>query len=174
MPGRYINTAVRAPFQILVVPYRRQLRRLEVAVLHRSDHDIWQFVSGGGEDGETPLAAAVRESHEEAGLPATLAYEPLAAMTMVPASWFSAWADWPAGTLVIPEHAFAVDVGALDVVIGEEHRAVRWVCYDDAIQTLRFDSNKTALWELHERLFPAPRVKRPAFDVRHAGVCPCT
>jgi hypothetical protein len=28
---------------------------------------------------------------------------------------------------------------------------------------LRFDSNRNALWELHERLFPGPRCERPAY-----------
>ena len=28
-------------------------------VFHRADHDQWQFIAGGGEDNETPLAAAL-------------------------------------------------------------------------------------------------------------------
>ena len=31
------------------------------------------------------------------------------------------------------------------------------------MELLRFDSNRTALWELHERLFPGTRIKRPAY-----------
>jgi dATP pyrophosphohydrolase len=165
---------MRAPWQVLVLPYRRRGTRLEVAVLRRSDHDVWQFVSGGGEAEETPAEAARREAGEEAGLPATLDYQRLAMTTMVPACWFDAWAHWPADLLLVPEHAFAVDVGARDLAISEEHRALRWLTYDDAVGLLTFDSNKTALWELHERLFPGPRVKRNAFDTRHSDRCACS
>lgn len=42
----------RAPLQILVLPFRRR-ERFEVAVLHRTDYDCWQFVAGGAEEGET-------------------------------------------------------------------------------------------------------------------------
>ena len=53
---------MRAPFQILVIPFRRTAAGLEFAVLRRSDADYWQFVAGGGEDDETPLQAARREA----------------------------------------------------------------------------------------------------------------
>jgi len=166
---------MRAPFQVLIIPYRRLGTRLEVAALRRADEDtIWQFVSGGGEDSETVEQAARREAREEAGLPETLEFARLDTMAMVPACWFGAWVEWPADRLVVPEYAFAVDVRDHDVVISEEHRERRWLVFDDAMATLRYDSNKTALWELHERLFPVPRSKRAAFDTRHAGWCACS
>ena len=37
-------------------------------VFHRADHDQWQFIAGGGEDNEIPLAAAERETFEEGGV----------------------------------------------------------------------------------------------------------
>jgi dihydroneopterin triphosphate diphosphatase len=162
----------RLPFQTLVIAYRR-LAGLELAVLHRADYDAWQFVSGGGEASETPIEAARREGREEAGI-ADAVYEPLAATAMVPACWFPAWADWPAELLVVPEHAFAVDVGDRELVLSAEHDELCWLRYDDAVRRLAFDSNRVALWELHERLFPGPRTKRAAFDTRHAGRCACS
>ena len=162
----------RAPFQILVLPYRRSAG-LEVAVLHRADYDAWQFVSGGGEGDETPISAARREGREEAGIPETLPYLPLDAISMVPACWFSAWTTWPAEIFVVPEHSFAVDLGDQAIALSDEHLQVRWLHFDDAVALLKFDSNRVALWELHERLFPAPRIKRFAFDARHDG-CRCS
>jgi len=164
----------RAPYQVLVLPYRRSSSGLQVAVLHRTDHDAWQFVSGGGELGETLDATARREGREEAGIPADAGYLALDALAMIPACWFAAWSSWPDGLLVVPEHAFAVDVGARDIVLSGEHDEVRWLHHDDAIALLRFDSNRVALWELHERLYPAARVKRLAFETRHAGSCACS
>ena len=150
----------RAPFQVLVLPWRRRAV-LEVAVFHRSDYDVWQFVSGGGEDGESPLDAATREGFEEAGIPRAAPYLALDSIASVPACWFTAWATWPAHVLVIPEHAFAVEID--DVQRSEEHRDVRWCSIDDAMSLLRFDSNRNAMWELRERITPGARVKRPAY-----------
>jgi dATP pyrophosphohydrolase len=164
----------RAPFQILVLPYRRTAAGMEVAVLHRADYDAWQFVSGGGEAGETVEIAARREAREEAAIPAGADYLALDAKAMIPACWFSAWAVWPEAVLVVPEHAFAVDVGDRALELSEEHDEVRWLHYDEAVALLRFDSNRVALWELHERLYPAVRCKRAAFDTKHAGRCACS
>ncbi|MEO8705628.1 MAG: NUDIX pyrophosphatase [Kofleriaceae bacterium] len=164
---------MRLPFQTLVLPYRLH-HGLEVAVLHRADYDAWQFVSGGGEDGETIEVAARREGREEAGIAESANYEPLDAKAMIPACWFGAWEQWPRDVLVVPEHAFAVDVGDHAIELSAEHAEVRWLHYDDAVRRLTFDSNRIALWELHERRFPAPRSKRAAFDTLHAGRCACS
>ena len=53
---------MRAPFQILAIPYRIVDGTPMYCVFHRADHDQWQFIAGGGEDNETPLAAAKRET----------------------------------------------------------------------------------------------------------------
>ena len=50
---------MRAPFQILAIPYRIVDGTPMYCVFHRADHDQWQFIAGGGEDNETPLAAAL-------------------------------------------------------------------------------------------------------------------
>ena len=150
----------RAPLQILVLPFRRRAE-LEVAVLHRTDYDLWQFVSGGVEEGETIETAARREGREEAGIPETASYQKLDAIAMLPACWFPAWASWPEHVLLVPEHAFAVEIET--VTLSSEHDDVRWLGYADAVKLLRFDSNRTALWELRERLYPGERCKRTAF-----------
>lgn len=49
----------RAPFQVLVFPYRKNLLdQFEFALLLRADEGFWQGIAGGGEDSETPLEAA--------------------------------------------------------------------------------------------------------------------
>ncbi len=154
----------RAPFQVLVLPWRRATEHeLEVAVFRRADYDLWQFISGGGEIDETPERAARREGREEGGISLAASYLRLDSLAMIPACWFRAWASWRADVVVIPEHAFAVEVGAVELQISEEHRELRWCSWRDAMTLLRFDSNRTALWELHERLFPGPHVKRLAY-----------
>jgi len=75
---------MRAPFQILAIPYRTK-PDLQFAVLHRADHDQWQFIAGGGKDEEIPREAAVREISEEAGITAGNLIE-LVSMIYIPAS----------------------------------------------------------------------------------------
>lgn len=59
----------RAPFQVLAIPFRRAANGLfEYALFKRTDCQYWQGIAGGGEDDETPLAAARREAYEEAGI----------------------------------------------------------------------------------------------------------
>lgn len=54
----------RAKYQVLVIPYIIKNESIKYAVYHRSDMEIWQFIAGGGEDGETPLQSAKREAYE--------------------------------------------------------------------------------------------------------------
>lgn len=151
----------RQPTQVLVLPYRRGAR-LEVAVFHRADYDLWQFISGGVEAGETILGAAQREAMEEAGIGEGVAWLALDTRASVPACWFEAWPTWGRDVLVVPEHAFAVSVSA-PLVVSDEHRTHVWLDVESAFARLSFDSNKTALWELRERLQPGPRKKRFAY-----------
>ena len=75
---------MRAPFQILAVPYRFIKGELCFCVFHRADSDIWQFIAGGGEDNEKPIQAALREIKEETGVTAEKLTE-LKSVAFVPA-----------------------------------------------------------------------------------------
>lgn len=143
----------RAAFQVLVLPFRRSERGgVQYAVLRRKDLAVWQGVSGGGEYGETPAQAAVREAREELGLDRPAPLYPLQATASIPARFFSARANWPTGTYVVPEHSFAADLTGAAISLSDEHSAIRWRNARQAVELLRFDSNRTALIELDERL----------------------
>jgi dATP pyrophosphohydrolase len=140
----------RAPFQVLVLPFRRG-SQVRYAIFRRADDRQWQGIAGGGESGETPLAAARRELAEESGLAGPL-YR-LDCRDTVPANCFAAaWPTWPADTYVVEQHFFAVDVGEQEVTLSREHTEYAWLPYYDADQLLRYDSNRTALWELDLRI----------------------
>ena len=143
---------MRAPLQVLVIPFRRAAAGLEFAVLKRSDADYWQFVAGGGEAGEAPAQAARREAREEVGIAADAPLLELDSMTTVPKTCFAAAESWGPEVYVVPEHCFAVDVAGAALVLSNEHTDLRWVSYDQAFSLLKWDSNRTALWELNERL----------------------
>ena len=141
---------MRAPFQILVIPFRRTATGLEFAVLKRSDADYWQFVAGGGEDGETPIEAAQREIQEEVGITGDLIQ--LDSLSTVPKDCFAAAESWGQDVYVIPEHCFAVEAGDHELALSGEHTELRWVPYEQARSLLEWDSNRNVLWELNERL----------------------
>lgn len=112
----------------------------------------WLFIAGGAEENETPLEAAKRESCEETGLPLSSKVLELESKCTVPANIFKEWKLWPKGTYVVPEYAFAVDAGVAPIILSDEHSEFIWCDYDQAIGQLKWDSNKTALWELSQRL----------------------
>lgn len=142
----------RAPFQVLVVPFRRVGEQREFAVLRRRDMDVWQVVAGGGEDDESPAQAAAREAHEELGLCRSVPLYPLQSTASIPARFFVAHGSWPAGTYVVPEYSFAIDLTEAEIKVSHEHTEAQWLDYQAAHEVLQFDSNRTALGELHERL----------------------
>jgi len=143
---------MRAPFQILVIPFRHTAARPEFAVLKRRDAGYWQFVAGGGEDDEFPAQAAQRETKEEIGIAANGRLLQLDSMATVPKKCFAAADHWGQEVYVIPEYCFAIDAGASALALSGEHTEVRWVSYDQACSLLKWDSNRNALWELNERL----------------------
>ena len=54
--------------------------------------------------------------------------------------------------LVIPEYSFAVMLDSISLILSHEHTEYEWVDYETAMKRLRYDSNKTALWELDNKI----------------------
>ena len=140
----------RAPFQVLVLPYRIVEGVIEFAVFKRADLDCWQFVAGGGEEGEEPREAAIREVKEECGISAdkVIALESVASIPVD----FICERLWGDEVLMIREHCFAVSVENPKLMLSDEHLDYQWVTFGAAVKLLRWDSNRNALWELNERL----------------------
>ena len=59
---------MREPYQILSIPYRVVDGKPLFCIFRRADSSYWQFIAGGGENGETPIEAAKRETFEEIGV----------------------------------------------------------------------------------------------------------
>jgi dihydroneopterin triphosphate diphosphatase len=143
----------RAPFQILVLPFRViGAEVFEYALFKRSDEPYWQGIAGGGEDTETPLAAAQREAFEEAHIPILTPLFALQTTSTVPVFHFKARHLWPKDLYVIPNYCYAADCSAIELALSYEHTEYKWMHYDEGYNALRWDNNKTALWELNERL----------------------
>jgi dATP pyrophosphohydrolase len=143
----------RAPFQILVLPFRVvSIDTFQYALFKRSDELYWQGIAGGGEGAETPLAAAKREAFEEAHIPLSTPFFALLTMSMIPVFHFQARQFWPNDRYVIPNFCYAADCSSITFGLSDEHIEYSWMPYENGYNALRWDDNKTALWELHERL----------------------
>lgn len=59
---------------------------------------------------------------------------------------------WSKGIFVVSELSFGVKVSSKNIEIGKEHTDYVWLSFKEAIKLLKYDSNKTALWELNYRL----------------------
>lgn len=126
--------------------------RAEFVLFCRSDSGVWQGLAGGGEDNETPIAAAKREAFEEAGIKPECPFIALDSTASIPAHIFFESSLWGDEVYVVPEHAFGVEVSGQLLRIGEEHTAKRWLPYETASRLVEFDSNRIALWELNQRI----------------------
>ena len=144
----------RQPIQILVLPFRLDARgQIEVAVLRRAEPPMWQFVSGGVEEGESLEEAAARELFEELGI-RDVPLMKLDAHACVPAAALGGHrVQWPEDLFVVPERCFAVALPAGAALrLSAEHDEARWVSPAQATGLLTWDSNRVALQELCERL----------------------
>jgi len=143
---------MRAPYQVLIIPYKRENDSYKFAIFKRADMDCYQWIAGGGEDFDLDiLTTAKRECFEEAGLSDNSDYMQLDTTSPIPVHIFNDY-PWGPDVLVIPEYSFGVHIGDQDIQLSHEHKSFEWVSYDQAMERLTYDSNKTALWELVVRL----------------------
>jgi len=141
---------MRAPFQVLVFPYKFELSEPIFLVACRADNGEWQAISGGGEDQESLLDTAKRELYEETSLTG-INWIKLDSMCMLPRVFYSGHEKWIDHPYVIPEYSFSVQVSG-EPQLSEEHVEFRWCKRSEASKLLKYDSNRIALWELSERL----------------------
>ena len=142
------SVSKREPYQILLVPYRIVDDITLFCVFRRSDSNCWQFIAGGGENGETPVLAAKRETREEIGIEPNnikqltcIAYIPIDVIAE------SSRQHWDKNIFVIPEYAFAFECYS-EPILSHEHSEYKWLTYDEARNLLKWDSNKVAMYEV--------------------------
>jgi dATP pyrophosphohydrolase len=114
--------------------------------------NVWQFLSGGGESGESPMQAAKREANEEGGIPFDCEMVQLESISSIPASNFAAHKERGESVSDIPEYSFAVELKNKDLNLSSEHTELQWLECGEAATRLEWVSNKTALWELNKRI----------------------
>lgn len=144
----------RAKYQVLVIPYFIEDSNVQFCLFRRSDMDIWQFIAGGGEEEDISIVeSAKREAFEETGISKACKFFKLDTCCSIPVNCFKyAETIWGKECFVIPEYAFAVRAESTFLQLSHEHTEYNWMTYANAKTMLRYDSNKTALWELNRRI----------------------
>ena len=143
---------MRIPKQVLIIPYRINEGKIEYCLFKRSDLKIWQWVSGGAEDfDEDLIASAKRELSEETGINDVL-IEKLELTAKIPVVNVTKGFVWGEDIFYSEEYAFSVNLKDKEIKLSKEHDEYKWLSYDEAKKLLKYDSNKSALWELNEKL----------------------
>lgn len=144
----------RAKYQVLVIPYHIENGNVKYCIFKRNDMKVWQFIAGGGEDeDETIIISAKWEAYEEANIGMDCKYSVLDTQNSIPTYCFKeARKIWGENCLVIPEYTFAARMNTTILELSQEHTKYEWVDYKTALKRLRYDSNKTALWELDSKI----------------------
>lgn len=140
---------MRRPKQVLVFLYKKVNNDYFYCIFLRASGE-WQGVSGGVEDDESLIDTVKREVLEETGISVSNVME-LSSVTSIPVVDVAGDFKFGEDLYVIPEYSFGAYCDG-EIKLSSEHKEYKWVSYDDAIKCLKYDSNKTALWELNERL----------------------
>lgn len=144
----------RQPRQVHIFLYRQRDGRYEYAIFQRSDMTCcWQGVCGGAEGSETLEEAARRELMEEAGITDPLPLYRQENLNYLQADIFDedTRAIWGKEVVVVPQYCFAMPYDG-EITLSEEHLTVQWLPYQEAYELVYFTEQKTALYELNEKL----------------------
>lgn len=140
---------MRRPKRVLVFLYKKVNNEYFYCIFLRKSN-VWQGISGGVEDDGALIDTVKREVLEETGIVVSNIME-LSSVSSIPV--VDGVGDFKFGDdiYVIPEYSFGVECSG-NIVLSSEHKDYKWMSYDEAIKCLKYDSNKTALWELNCRL----------------------
>ncbi|HLE11088.1 MAG TPA: hypothetical protein VI754_07540 [Bacteriovoracaceae bacterium] len=145
------------PFKILLFPYRFRQKDgapfdLEFAVVKKKVENHWQALAGQAQANEFPMDSAIRSAKEALGIPSHFIFFQLDSKAMIPVEYIieDQWGD---DIVVIPETCYAVNIPYdFNFLLADYFESVQWLPYKEAIEVVKWDSNKTALWELKYRI----------------------
>ena len=143
---------MRKPKQVLVFLYRKnEENEYEYCIFYRRKLNFWQAISGGVEDDETLVETVKREVLEETGISAKDIIK-LSSTSTIPVINVTGDFTWGQDVYVVTEYSFGVFIENSDIILSNEHKQYERLTDHKAYEKLKFDSNKTALWELNHGL----------------------
>ena len=144
---------MRLPKQVLIIPYRIIENKVEYCIFRRKDMYVWQWIAGGVEDFDKDiLSAAEREVYEETAISNNINITQLECVTKIPVVNIVKEFKWGDNVFYAEEYSFAINVMDNSINLSDEHSEYKWVSYEEARGLLKYDSNKSALWELNEKI----------------------
>ena len=144
---------MRLPKQVLIIPYRIKDENVQFCIFKRKDLEFWQWISGGVEDfDENIYAAAKREIFEETGVDSNIELTQLECITKIPVVNIVKEFRWGNDIFYADEYSFSVKFDNIDIALSDEHSLYSWMSFEEAKKLLKYDSNKSALWELNEKI----------------------
>lgn len=141
---------MRKPKNVLVFLYRYN-NGIEYCIFYRNKEKFYQGLSGGVEDNEELADTVKREVYEETGIKVNNIMK-LDTISSIPGINVSKIFNYKNNIYIVYEYAFGIKIDNEKIKISNEHQEYKWVNYEEAINLLKYDSNKTALFELNERL----------------------
>ena len=146
LPKPY-SLPMRQPIQVAIYCFAHVADGWRVLMLHRipENFPIWQGVTGGVEDDESPMTAARREFGEETGFTPRF-FEQIDHTYTFPLDdrWRSRY-DWTVDEMT--EHVFVALMDHTDAptLSPHEHDEFRWCTMDEALELMYWESNKESL-----------------------------
>jgi len=151
------------PYHVQVFLYRPDADgTIRYAFFERSDYaGAWQGVCGGGEEGESIVQTAVRESCEEAGLTDPGPVYHLNSISWMRPMYYERFITvWGKELVVMPMYYFGMPFSG-DIVLSDEHTQYRWATADECLELTYFNEQKTAIWELEQRILRGEVEREP-------------
>ena len=142
---------MRKPKNVLVFLYRLRNTKIEYCIFYRKKEQFYQGLSGGVEDNEDLVDTLKREVYEETKIKVNNIMK-LDTISSIPGINVNKDFNYKNNIYVVYEYAFGICIDNEKIELSDEHEKYKWVSFDEAIKLLKYDSNKTALFELNERL----------------------
>lgn len=137
-------------FNVLVIPFLKR-DNVRFCIFKRADTKIWQFITGNGDLGDDFEESAMLELVKKARILPN--EEELISLDTIGSAKIDHFPKYlKTNKYIIPIHCFAYPTDSINITLSKEHTEYRWVEYDEAMRLLNLDLEKTALWELSQRV----------------------
>ena len=143
---------MRIPKQVLIIPYRNIGDKIEYCIFKRKDMNVWQWIAGGAEDFDANILESAKRELEEETKIKDVQIQQLELTCKIPVVNIVKDFIWGENVFYSEEYAFYVDITNKKIQLSNEHTEYKWVDYNEAKSLLKYDSNKSALWELDTKL----------------------
>jgi len=142
------------PYKVFIIPFRKQdFKNFKYMLFRKKSEKYWQYIDGIGKSNILPIKVAKRSAFKKICIPIVTDYFLLKTIVLFPAHFIADYIDYyDKGQYVIPGYYFAVDCTHIEITLSSDDVEYMWIDFEQGCGLLQADSDKTAFWELNERL----------------------